>query len=414
MPGNPVATARGPMEGFLAREAVNEASPVILPSVLSQTGLRAGLRCYLVWLRAWTSPIARAFIDLGLLGAKHVWGALKGWFRSVVSPMILPRLIKAQRFAKLRLIRAMERVQPRLEVYIRDILLPKMDKEQLVGIIAVSVAELANREVNSVAEKMIKTLPKGQQSEARTVAKALADSALLESLGQGATLSLLSSVNDTVKNITGMYNNTFGAVQTLDFSGILNQYPALGLDDVLNALGLDRAKNAPSFDQIYALFSRGEALPYEGDLVAALWSNLTSNATFLQEVRDNLVQMEAKIGEYDLKPISEGFGRNLNGSVRATGDLAEKIRGGLASALLKVEESSITATNWFANTTDFAVETLGTVPSSVKTWFDSAPNATGKLVASIPEVIASMQIPFKFEVGTNQSRAAGGMGESSR
>ena len=77
---------------------------------------------------------------------------------------MLVRLVDAPQ-VKPRLVRLGDRLQPRLEYYMREVILPRLDSEDIVGIIGVASSELVNREL----ETRLQSLPAPVAAEAKVV-----------------------------------------------------------------------------------------------------------------------------------------------------------------------------------------------------------------------------------------------------
>ena len=97
--------------------------------------------------------------------ALAAWRSSRSTATETVLPYVRPRLERSWRQAKPRLVRLADRVQPRLEYYLREVILPRMDNEAVVGLVAVASSELVNREL----EARLSALPPPVAAEAKVL-----------------------------------------------------------------------------------------------------------------------------------------------------------------------------------------------------------------------------------------------------
>ena len=140
------------------------------------------LRGHLMWLNGWTRPLrSAAWRGLVVDPSRAAWAKASDVYaprarsglraarrkarESVWQKRVQPRLEKRWRAAKPRLVRLADRLQPRLEYYMRAVILPRLDNEAIVGLVAAASSELVNREL----EKNLQALPAPVAAEAKVL-----------------------------------------------------------------------------------------------------------------------------------------------------------------------------------------------------------------------------------------------------
>jgi hypothetical protein len=265
---------------------------------------------YLLWLMSWTWPLLRACRELALAGATAARRSLAGacgpvWQRRVAPPL--------QRWSSAHLAPRVERAwkqrgEPWMDKLVRRHVLPLMDNQALVGacfplalshpppppsdsklpflhfnffvlcslmstraawcrarallgLVAVAAAELSARELDSAVARAVRNLPASQQQQAADVARALADTDLLASLGSQATLALMAALNGTVANVTAysdqVLQGSLGLVKALEaFNTAAASKATTGSTGVQGMAASSDGAAAPPF-AAYSAYSMG-------------------------------------------------------------------------------------------------------------------------------------------------------------
>jgi len=299
-------------------------TPTLLnPSTTISSFAPHSFRGELTWISSWTKPLGRAVLQLLTQGCRKAWSATCGnAFRAAartLRPTLKPKLERAWASFKPKFERALDRAEPKLEFYMRRWFLPKLDKEQLVGLIGVAAAELSNREVEGSVRKLIDSLPtESQRIDARKLAKAFASNpnsmSVLSGVQNSATMQLLATLNETVSDITAFGEEVFGTGLGLVNFDSSNSSLALASPRLAaSTLSLSSLLPSPtsSNSSSAALFAGPSSSSSPSSAALAALLALGSRETFEQALLD-LDQKTRLAAVESLNSLTEGKGAELS------------------------------------------------------------------------------------------------------